>query len=437
MSAIIGMACKDAVANSVRQLLELDEHKQRAMLDSLSKYADKKDRDKQCNTGIVSLSAPPGLEREIPSTYATKCSPVGSTTMPGWISGAHSDAARVPNMPYEPFAIQAELQFAASAAMTGGNLGVACKKLEHAADALNVALVQWLAFLPAHTANGLVEDVTCAEPTATPCLPYGVREPFAGVVGYDTTGGLKAQAQRSVMVEKAVSDLITSLPPSATMEAHHVLSGVMMNAGQLPKAQLHKEQLEALKWITQHLEQRQQASMQKLQKLLSTKQAEETPTEGQQGLPSVGDEALVRTDRETLRVHLESLLQVDAARIVVVRKINRLGFASPLLLEEHGSRFGTIERALVAHCHLRFSRSQGKGMASSRLRPASMGFLVFSLAEDAKAMLKAGFEQNVGGIVIHVHAFERHRKERGDMDDLEDVETQAPGDGSSEETQSS
>jgi len=46
---------------------------------------------------------------------------------------------------------------------------------------------------------------------------------------------------------------------------------------------------------------------------------------------------------------LRELEHVDCNRVILVRKINTLGFAAPAALEQHYSRFGKVERVLVAH----------------------------------------------------------------------------------------
>jgi len=122
---------------------------------------------------------------------------------------------------------------------------------------------------------------------------------------------------------------------------------------------------------------------------------------------------------ETLRMHLRSLIKIESARILIVRKINRLGFASPELLKNHYSWFGTVENVLVAHSRVKSSAVVPvrcmEGMPSrttnSRLRPSGLGFLIMSKVEEAEAILAAGPEQIVYGAVIRVQHFERRTTE--------------------------
>lgn len=112
---------------------------------------------------------------------------------------------------------------------------------------------------------------------------------------------------------------------------------------------------------------------------------------------------------DTLRMHLRSLLQVDSSRVLIVRKINRLGFSSPQILREHFSWYGTVENVLVAHSRVK----SGGGQAGivSRLRPSGLGFVVMSKGEEALKILAEGAEQQVAGTVIRVQKFERRMSE--------------------------
>mmetsp|Transcript_62288 Transcript_62288/g.100810 ORF Transcript_62288/g.100810 Transcript_62288/m.100810 type:complete len:558 (-) Transcript_62288:219-1892(-) len=112
---------------------------------------------------------------------------------------------------------------------------------------------------------------------------------------------------------------------------------------------------------------------------------------------------------ETLRMHLRSLLSVDSSRVLIVRKINRLGFSSPTTLKEHYSWYGAVENVLVAHSRVK----SGSGQAGivSRLRPSGLGFIVMSTIEEAESILKGGQEQLVCGSVIRVQKFERRMAE--------------------------
>lgn len=107
---------------------------------------------------------------------------------------------------------------------------------------------------------------------------------------------------------------------------------------------------------------------------------------------------------ETLRKNLRELEHVDPDRVFLVRKINRLGFESPEVLEEHYSKYGKVVRVLVAHTHVRLSE---KRRFTARMRPSCLGFVVMSKKEDARAIMALGREQVVNGATILVQSFQR------------------------------
>merc|ERR1719453_470202 len=83
------------------------------------------------------------------------------------------------------------------------------------------------------------------------------------------------------------------------------------------------------------------------------------------------------TETDTLRTNLRDLSACDPARVLMVRKINRLGLDSPALLEAYFSKFGVVERVMVSH-----SRAKSLfGRGNVRVRPAGLGFLIMASAE--------------------------------------------------------
>lgn len=106
--------------------------------------------------------------------------------------------------------------------------------------------------------------------------------------------------------------------------------------------------------------------------------------------------------KETLRTNLRDLSEIDPARVVMVRKINRLGLESPGLLEAYFSKFGHVERVMVSH-----SRAKSIfGRPAARLRPAGLGFLVMGCSEHAEAILEAGAEHEIQGASVCASRFE-------------------------------
>jgi len=99
----------------------------------------------------------------------------------------------------------------------------------------------------------------------------------------------------------------------------------------------------------------------------------------------------------TLQAIMQNLQEVDAAQVVIVRKIKHLGFNSAKALRRHYSTFGKVERVLVSYSHVQ-----------SRVRPASLGFIVMGDKETADKVLAAGSEQVVGTVPITVGPFKQN-----------------------------
>jgi len=115
-------------------------------------------------------------------------------------------------------------------------------------------------------------------------------------------------------------------------------------------------------------------------------------------------ETVAEDDEESLATYLKDLAFVDNARVLMVRKINRLGLNSKGPLTEHFSKFGNVTRVMVAPTR---SRAQF-GQSKARVRPAPLGFVLMGTAEEAAAVLKAGSEQVVQGECLGVFPFSSH-----------------------------
>merc|ERR1719301_186425 len=93
----------------------------------------------------------------------------------------------------------------------------------------------------------------------------------------------------------------------------------------------------------------------------------------------------------SLRQDLELLRQRQPEHVIIVRKIKKLGFESPQLLDEHFSQHGEVKELLVAHSHVKPTAKRPSG----RVRPAALGFVVMADAEAVQNVLKAGTEQMI------------------------------------------
>jgi len=103
---------------------------------------------------------------------------------------------------------------------------------------------------------------------------------------------------------------------------------------------------------------------------------------------------------------LNKLDLLDPLRVVRVRKISRLGFGSSGLLREHFERWGPVEEVLLSGVEER------PGGPQQRLRPSGFGFVVMASADAAQRALSESAQQ-LAGVWIEVHGFERLRPEAG------------------------
>lgn len=108
-----------------------------------------------------------------------------------------------------------------------------------------------------------------------------------------------------------------------------------------------------------------------------------------------------------LAEHLRSLETHDHRCILLLKKINRLGFQAADILREHFSEFGVVADVLLSNKH----EKDADAPLPQRLRPSPMGWIRFESASAAAAALAVGEEQTVAEATILVRAFES-RSER-------------------------
>jgi len=107
----------------------------------------------------------------------------------------------------------------------------------------------------------------------------------------------------------------------------------------------------------------------------------------------------------TLSASLQILASVDPACLLIVRRINKLGFKAPRKLKQHFSTYGAVVRVLVAHSTV---KQQGDPASRTRRRPSSLGFVHMALPSAIAEILKRGENQDIAGSVIRVQGFERY-----------------------------
>jgi len=104
---------------------------------------------------------------------------------------------------------------------------------------------------------------------------------------------------------------------------------------------------------------------------------------------------------QTLSESLQTLADVDPECLLVVRRINKLGFKAGRFLKQHFQLYGAVRKVLVATSLVRKTQS-------SHHRPSSMGFVHMASAVAVHEILAMGGEQEVQGCLIRVQRFDRH-----------------------------
>jgi len=104
----------------------------------------------------------------------------------------------------------------------------------------------------------------------------------------------------------------------------------------------------------------------------------------------------------SLRQDLEHLRERHPERVIIVRKIKKLGFDSPQLLDQHFSQYGQVSELLIAHSLVKPTAKRPNG----RVRPAALGFVVMGDVDAVQRAFEGGMEQVVCGLHIELKPFE-------------------------------
>jgi hypothetical protein len=102
----------------------------------------------------------------------------------------------------------------------------------------------------------------------------------------------------------------------------------------------------------------------------------------------------------SLRDNLQRLATFESSRVLMVKKINKLGFNSNRVLQQFFSKFGKVEEVLMTH-----SIDKRSGADKPRYRPAGIGFMVVESSDVAAAILQRP-EYSILGVDVIVDKFE-------------------------------
>lgn len=129
-----------------------------------------------------------------------------------------------------------------------------------------------------------------------------------------------------------------------------------------------------------------------------------TPAASRKSRPTHDKRRADPQESQTLSSSLQLLSVEDPDCLLIVRRINKLGFKAGKILKKHFSHYGPVVRVLVAHSTM---RQHGEPQAPTRRRPSSLGFVQMSASEAVQQILARGNEQEVDGSFIRVQRFER------------------------------
>lgn len=320
---------------------------------------------------------------------------------------------------------------------------------------------------------GLAEQTSCILSTRAPAnLAVGTHAtlPDSTILctspPYPASGGDHLDSSKEhIAVRALLHNLMSSLPPTATAIAQTMLAGIAKKHGAVGGVQQTMESIDALRWLqTQYMFHNEQAvpfphaghiggdengqhwartsggvsgrgygqldpsmrpnwhfhsapsyrqSMPRshahhIQTISGSRPNRRAVDHAARPSPTVDSAQAASTG--TLRTHLRELQNIDHERILLVRKINRLGFEAPTILKCHYSHYGAVDRVLVAQSHVKSPTRPGLAC----LRPSGLGFVVMVSSEDAQKVLSLGEEQVVQGVTIYTYAFEHRNEGEGD-----------------------
>jgi len=218
-------------------------------------------------------------------------------------------------------------------------------------------------------------------------------------------------------VEMMLAQVNGSAPEEESAKRFHEIS---LQALQCSQKMLFEKQTQCLKDLVALIGSPSKATEEKVEPVLESAPASNTWKDWAKAdieavpefLPP-GDISSKLIGSGSLRQDLELLRLRQPKTVLIARKIKKLQFESPQLLDEHFSQFGEVKELLVAHSHVKPTAKRPNG----RVRPAALGFVVMADEESAQNAFDAGKEQIIHGVCIELAPFESFDSFYGDEDE--------------------
>jgi hypothetical protein len=156
----------------------------------------------------------------------------------------------------------------------------------------------------------------------------------------------------------------------------------------------------------QRLQQQPQPAVQQLQQKRETQQQLAAPIAGSAQRPAGESRRLV-----SLRHQFRQLDGVEHSCVILVRKIQYLGFSASTQLENHFKAFGPVQDVVLPQSHTKPSlpSESNNRVETVRQRPTNLAFVIMERTAGAEAALAAGTEQLIGGVTVVLDPFDGTR----------------------------
>lgn len=113
-----------------------------------------------------------------------------------------------------------------------------------------------------------------------------------------------------------------------------------------------------------------------------------------------------RANTVRLATHLQILEQHDSQRVLVAKRIARLGIGNGEVLRKHFEAYGPVTTVLLANPPPDAS-NRNHDDVHKRFRPSGMAHILMDNAADVEKIFAEGSEVDIGGVTVLISRFWR------------------------------